>query len=97
MSDDVALVRMPDPPLAPGYAASLEGLSHFSVADLGAEIVTVAPAEGAGQTAQHFELHRVCDAGLGYSGGGLGDPQSADAEQFTETLEVAIIVQHVEP
>jgi hypothetical protein len=63
MSDDVALVRMPDPVLAPGYKASLGGLSHFSVADLGAGIVTVAPAEGAGQTAKHFELHRLCDAG----------------------------------
>jgi hypothetical protein len=63
MSDDVALVRMPDPALAPGYAASLGGLAHFSVADLGAGIVTVAPAEGAGQTAKHFELHRLCDAG----------------------------------
>jgi len=63
MSDDVALVRMPDPALAPGYEASLGRLSHFSVADLGAGIVTVAPAEGAGQTAKHFALHRLCDAG----------------------------------
>ena len=62
MPDEVALVRMPDPEVAPGYQASLGERSHFTATDLGGRITAVAPAEGAGQTAEHFQLHRLCDA-----------------------------------
>lgn len=62
MPDAVALVRMPDPQAAPGYRQSLAEGSHFTVADLGGGIVTVAPAEGAGMTAEHFRLHMICNA-----------------------------------
>jgi len=62
MPDPVALVRTPDPQAAPGYRQSLTVGSHFAVSDLGSGIVTVAPAEGAGMTAQHFQLYKLCDA-----------------------------------
>jgi hypothetical protein len=62
MPDPVALVRMPDPQAARGYRQSLTTGSHFTVADLGGGIVTVAPAEGAGMPAEHFQLHKICDA-----------------------------------
>lgn len=62
MLDDVAVIRLPDPQLAPGFRQSLTQLSRFAVADLGDGIATVAPAEGAGGMAQHFELHKLCDA-----------------------------------
>jgi hypothetical protein len=71
MPDPVVLIRMPDPEAAPGYRESLTGGSHFAVADLGAGIVTVAPSEGAGMTAEHFQLHRLCDAESD-----LADPQT---------------------
>jgi hypothetical protein len=62
MPDSVALVRMPDQQGAPGYRQSMAVGSHFAVTDLGEGIVTVAPSEGAGMTAEHFQLHRLCDA-----------------------------------
>jgi hypothetical protein len=77
MPDEVALVRMPDPQLAPGYRRSLGELSHFTVADLGGGIVAVAPAEGAGGTAEHFGLHKLCDAGS----------DLADAETWSKLRE----------
>ncbi len=46
-----------------GIRSVARGVVAFLGRRPGAGIVTVAPAEGAGQTAQHFELHRVCDAG----------------------------------
>ncbi len=62
MPDDVALIRMPDPQAAPGYREALTAMAHFAVSDFGEGIVAVAPSEGAGATATHFELHKVCDA-----------------------------------
>jgi hypothetical protein len=62
MPDDVALVRMPDPQAALGYRESLTGMAHFSASDFGDGIVAVAPSEGPGATAAHFQLHKVCDA-----------------------------------
>jgi hypothetical protein len=63
MPDQLAMIRLPDPEEAPGYRASLSSMSHFNVADMGAGIVGVAPAEGAAGTAKHFEVHKLCDAG----------------------------------
>jgi hypothetical protein len=62
MTDPVALIRMPDPQVAPGYRQSLTVGSHFAADDLGDGIVAVAPSEGAGMTAEHFQLHKICDA-----------------------------------
>jgi hypothetical protein len=69
MPDALAIIRMPDTDDAPGYRDSLSQMSHFQVVDLGAGIVGVAPAEGAGGTAQHFEMHRSCDASSDLSDG----------------------------
>ena len=60
MPDELALVRIPE--AAPGYRDSLTAMAHFAVSDFGEGVVGVAPSEGAGAVAQHFELHRVCDA-----------------------------------
>ena len=62
MPDAISLVRLPDPGLAPGYRDSLSTRSRFGVQDFGAGIVAVAPIEGAGAVAQHFELTKLCDA-----------------------------------
>ncbi len=67
MPDQLAMIRLPDPEEAPGYRDSLSSMSHFNVADMGAGIVGVAPAEGAGGTAKHFEVHKLCDAGTDLS------------------------------
>jgi hypothetical protein len=53
---------MPDAQAAPGYREALTAMAHFAVSDFGDGIVAVAPAEGPGSTAAHFQLHKVCDA-----------------------------------
>src|ERR1700760_4895045 len=63
MPDLIALVRLPDAALAPGYRQSLSARSHFKVEDFGGGVVGVAPNEGAGGVAGHFSLTRICDAG----------------------------------
>lgn len=63
MVDPIALLRLPDPARARAYRESLGLRSHFAVDDLGDDVVAVAPAEGPGVAAEHFKLHRLCDAG----------------------------------
>jgi hypothetical protein len=60
--DQIALIRLPDASLAPGYRNSLSARSHFGVQDFGGGIVAVAPSEGAGTTTQYFEAQKICDA-----------------------------------
>lgn len=60
ITDPIALMRVPQG--APAYRASLSSRSCFRVDDLGAGVVAVAPAEGAGTTTEHLQLTRVCDA-----------------------------------
>lgn len=62
MPDAVCLVRLPDRDQAPAYRESLSIQSHFTVDDLGNEIVCVKPAEGAGATHEYFAVHQLCDA-----------------------------------
>jgi hypothetical protein len=62
MPDSICLVRLPNQELAPAYRESLSLRMHLSVEDFGGGIVGVAPAEGAGATAQHFSVHRLCAA-----------------------------------
>jgi hypothetical protein len=62
MTDQLAIVRLPDVAVAPAYRQSLELMSHFAVEDFGDGIVGVAPAEGPGAVAAHFSLVKVCDA-----------------------------------
>jgi len=73
-SDSLAMVRIPSADLAPGYRSSLTDLSHFKVDDLGAGVVAVAPAEGAGAIAKHFELIKICDAGSDFDDPGTWAP-----------------------
>ena len=62
MTTPLCLLRLPDAAFAPGYRESLNARSRFGVTDFGDDIVGVAPTEGAGVVAPHFELHRLCDA-----------------------------------
>lgn len=62
MPDDVCFVRLPNRDEAPAYRESLSVRSHFTVDDLGNEIVGVKPAEGAGATHEYFVVHQLCDA-----------------------------------
>jgi hypothetical protein len=73
-SDPLAMVRMPDLQRAPAYRTGLAELSHFRVDDMGAGVVAVAPAEGAGAVAQHFRLIKVCDAGTDFDNPGVWAP-----------------------
>jgi hypothetical protein len=58
----VAQIRLPDPALAPALRQSFEQAGHFTVADLGDNVVDVVPAEGAGVTRTFLQAHRLCDA-----------------------------------
>jgi hypothetical protein len=62
MPDQISIIRLPDPELAPGYRNSLAEMSHFSVDDLGDGIAAVAPAEGPGVIRSYFSLIKLCDA-----------------------------------
>jgi hypothetical protein len=62
MADTLALIRMPDPAVAPGCRESLGVRARFSVQDFGAGIVGVAPAEGPGADASYFDVVKVADA-----------------------------------
>lgn len=60
--DPLAVVHLPDPTVAPGYRESLATRSRFAVENFGGGLVGVAPVEGAGATAAHFDLSKVCDS-----------------------------------
>jgi hypothetical protein len=60
------MLRMPALDRAPAYRSSLGEMSQFRIADLGAGVVAVAPAEGAGAVAEHLKLIKVCDAGTDF-------------------------------
>jgi len=62
MTDALAVARLPDATIAPGYRDALPHLCRFSVDDLGGGLVTVAPAEGAGTVTDYFRLLKICDA-----------------------------------
>ena len=60
--DQLAVIRIPDPDLAPGYQESLGTRSHFSVSEFGAETFGVVPSEGAGMARDYFKLAKLCDS-----------------------------------
>lgn len=62
MPDELAFIRMPPATVAPAYADSLSTRSHLRVDDLGAGLVAVSPAAGAGAVEGHFELFEIADA-----------------------------------
>jgi hypothetical protein len=61
VADELAVVRLPPVDIAPAYRDSLATLSRFVVTDLGAGLVTVTPAAGAGAVEEHFIVHEICD------------------------------------
>ncbi len=61
MTDDLAIIRLPDPAIATGYRDALSQRAHFTVDDLGDGIAAIAPGAGAGSTEAHFQLHKLCD------------------------------------
>lgn len=74
MSDEFALIRLPDPATAPGYRSSLSTLSHFSVDDFNDGIVGVRPAEGAGAVHRYFNLVKICDSGSDFTNAEIWSP-----------------------
>jgi hypothetical protein len=60
--DSIAIVKLPDQHVAPGYRDGLARLGRFSVNDFGDGIAGIAPVEGAGAIANYFQLTKVCDA-----------------------------------
>lgn len=88
-ADQIAMVRLPDPARAPGYRDSLSSRSRFGVDDFHDGIVGVAPAEGAGATAEHFKAAKLCDAGSDLSDPATWEPLRANPPRRRSDIESA--------
>lgn len=83
----MAIVRMPELERAPGYRDGLARLSRFAVEDFGDGVAGIAPVEGAGTIATHFDLIKVCDGATDFDDPDVWAPLHAHPPRRRSDIE----------